>query len=33
MPDGTVRACGRPEATNLGLCAEPRVELFGLEAY
>jgi hypothetical protein len=32
MPDGTVRACGRPEATNLGLCAEHRVELFGLEA-
>jgi hypothetical protein len=27
-----VRACGRPEATNLGLCAEHRVELFGLEA-
>jgi hypothetical protein len=32
MPDGTVRACGRPEATNLGLCADHRVELFGLEA-
>ena len=32
MPDGTVRACGRPEATSLGLCAEHRVELFGLEA-
>ena len=32
MPDGTVRACGRPEATNLGLCAEHRVELFGLAA-
>ena len=30
MPDGTVRACGRPEATNLGLCAEHRMELFGL---
>jgi hypothetical protein len=32
MPDGTVRACGRPEASSLGLCAEHRVELFGLEA-
>jgi hypothetical protein len=32
MPDGTVRACGRPEATSLGLCADHRVELFGLEA-
>jgi hypothetical protein len=32
MPDGTVRAGGRPEATSLGLCAEHRVELFGLEA-
>jgi hypothetical protein len=32
MPDGTVRACGRPEATSLGLCGEHRVELFGLEA-
>jgi hypothetical protein len=32
MPDGTVRACGRPEATTLGLCADHRVELFGLEA-
>ena len=32
MPDGTVRACGRLEATSLGLCAEHRVELFGLEA-
>src|SRR3712207_5372399 len=32
MPDGTVRACGRPEATSLGLCAEHRMELFGLEA-
>jgi hypothetical protein len=30
MPDGTVRARGRPEATNLGLCAEHPVELFGL---
>ena len=30
MPDGTVRACGRPEASTLGLCAEHRVELFGL---
>jgi hypothetical protein len=32
MPDGTVRACGRPEASTLGLCADHRVELFGLEA-
>ena len=32
MPDGTVRACGRPEASSLGLCPEHRVELFGLEA-
>ena len=32
MPDGTVRACGRPEATSLGLCAEHRMELFGLDA-
>jgi hypothetical protein len=32
MLDGTVRACGRPEATSLGLCADHRVELFGLEA-
>ena len=32
MPDGTVRACGRPEATSLGLCADHRAELFGLEA-
>jgi hypothetical protein len=32
MPDGTVRACGRPEASSLGLCADHRVELFGLEA-
>jgi hypothetical protein len=31
MPDGTVRACGRPEASSLGLCADHRVELFGLE--
>jgi hypothetical protein len=30
MPDGTVRACGRPEATSLGLCPDHRVELFGL---
>jgi hypothetical protein len=30
MPDGTVRACGRPDATSLGLCADHRVELFGL---
>ncbi len=29
MPDGTVRACGRPEATTLGLCADHRIELFG----
>ena len=32
MPDGTVRACGRAEASSLGLCADHRVELFGLEA-
>jgi hypothetical protein len=32
MPDGTVRACGRPEASSLGLCADHRFELFGLEA-
>jgi hypothetical protein len=31
LPDGSVRACGRPEATNLGLCQEHRLELFGLE--
>ena len=31
MPDGTVRACGHPEATNLGLCSQHRYELFGLE--
>jgi hypothetical protein len=30
LPDGTVRACGRPEATTLGLCKEHRGELFGL---
>jgi hypothetical protein len=30
LPDGTVRACGRPEATTLGLCPEHRAELFGL---
>jgi hypothetical protein len=29
LPDGTVRACGRPEAGTLGLCADHRVELFG----
>jgi hypothetical protein len=32
MPDGTVRACGRLEASSLGLCADHRVELFGLGA-
>jgi len=32
LADGTVRACGRPEATNLGLCSEHLAELFGLEA-
>jgi len=32
MPDGTVRACGRPESTSLGLCADHRVELFGAGA-
>ena len=31
LPDGTVRACGRLEASTLGLCAEHRLELFGLE--
>jgi hypothetical protein len=31
QPDGTVRACGRPEASTLGLCAEHRGELFGLD--
>jgi hypothetical protein len=31
LPDGGVRACGRPEATSLGLCSEHRLELFGLE--
>lgn len=30
LPDGSVRACGRPEATSLGLCQEHRLELFGL---
>jgi hypothetical protein len=29
MPDGTVRARRRPEATDLGPCAGHRVELFG----
>jgi hypothetical protein len=29
LPDDTVRACGRPEASSLGLCAEHRMELFG----
>jgi hypothetical protein len=29
---GSVRVCGRPEATSLGLCAEHRAELFGLDA-
>jgi len=32
LPDGSMRACGRPEASSLGLCAEHRLELFGLEA-
>jgi hypothetical protein len=31
LPDGSMRACGRPEATSLGLCAEHRQELFGLD--
>jgi hypothetical protein len=31
LPDGSVRACGRPEATSLGLCPEHRLELFGLD--
>jgi hypothetical protein len=30
LPDGSMRACGRQEATSLGLCAEHRLELFGL---
>lgn len=29
LPDRTVRACGRPEASSLGLCAKHRLELFG----
>jgi len=32
LPDGSIRACGRPEANSLGLCAEHRLELFGLDA-
>ena len=32
LADGTVRACGRPEATSLGLCAEHLAELFGIQA-
>jgi hypothetical protein len=32
LADGTVRACGRQEATSLGLCAEHLTELFGIEA-
>jgi hypothetical protein len=32
LADGTVRACGRPEATTLGLCAQHLTELFGIEA-
>jgi hypothetical protein len=32
LSDGSVRVCGRPEASSLGLCAEHRLELFGLEA-
>ena len=32
LADGTVRACGRQEATTLGLCAEHLTELFGIEA-
>jgi hypothetical protein len=32
LSDGSVRACGRPEATSLGLCAEHRLELLGLDA-
>ncbi len=31
LPDGSMRACDRPEATSLGLCPEHRLELFGLE--
>jgi hypothetical protein len=30
LADGTVRACGRPEATSLGLCSQHLAELFGL---
>jgi hypothetical protein len=32
LADGTVRACGRQEATSLGLCAEHLTELFGIQA-
>jgi hypothetical protein len=32
LADGTVRACGRQEATSLGLCADHLAELFGIEA-
>ena len=32
LADGTGRACGRPEATSLGLCAEHLAELFGIQA-
>ena len=32
LADGTVRACGRQEATSLGLCADHLVELFGIQA-
>ncbi len=33
LPDNTVRACGRPEASSLGLCAQHRLELFGPPAH
>lgn len=29
LPGGGVRACGQPEASSLGLCAQHRLELFG----
>jgi hypothetical protein len=32
LADGTVRACGRQEATSLGLCADHLTELFGIQA-
>lgn len=32
MEDGSVRPCGEPEATSLGLCAQHRAELLGPDA-